>query len=140
MLPALLRRARTTYGDAIGRALAAAGCADLPRNGSFVIGGIARNGSPLGAIIDDLGVSKQAAGQLVETLVRRGYVDRSPDPKDRRRLTVTLTERGRRAAAASRSAVERVDALLTARVGAGSVAHTRVTLGALIELAAESDG
>ncbi|HXQ18999.1 MAG TPA: MarR family transcriptional regulator [Acidimicrobiales bacterium] len=139
-LPALLRRAHATYGDAIRRALAEAGCADLPRNGSFVIGAIARNGSPLREIIEGLGVSKQAAGQLVETLVVRGYLDRSPDPRDRRRLTVTLTARGRRAAAASRSAVDRIDAALTARVGAGYVAHTRAALGALIELTPEGDG
>ena len=46
--------------------LAVAGCDDVPRNGSFVIGAIARGGSPLSGIIKELGVSKQAAGQLVE--------------------------------------------------------------------------
>jgi hypothetical protein len=50
---ALLRAARGTYGSAIREALAEAGCEDLPRNGSFV---------------------KQAVGQLVDTLVVRGYL------------------------------------------------------------------
>jgi DNA-binding MarR family transcriptional regulator len=133
VFPALLRAARRTYGDAIRSALADVDCGDMPRNGSYVVGSIARNGSPLGEIISELGVSKQAAGQLVDTLVRRGYIDRSPDPDDRRRLTVALTRRGRVAAEATRAAVERVDAELIAAVGADHVVHARATLAALIE-------
>ena len=67
--PALLRGARDVYGAAIRTALADAGCDDMPRNGSFVVGAIARNGSPLSEIITHLGLSKQRAGQLVDTLV-----------------------------------------------------------------------
>src|SRR5580658_1087868 len=134
VIPALLRAARATYRLAIRDALIAADCSDMPRNGSFVIGAIARNGSSLSRIIESLGVSKQAAGQLVDALVVRGYLDRAPDPADRRRLTVRLTARGEHAAAAGRAAVERVDAALTARVGAEHVAHARATLAALIDL------
>jgi DNA-binding MarR family transcriptional regulator len=139
LTPALLRRARTTYGSAIRRALADVGCPDVPRNGIYVLGGIARSGSPLSEIIRGLGVSKQAAGQLVDTLVVRGYLERAPDPEDRRRLTVTLTERGQLAAAASRSAVERVDGELVARVGPEHLRRTRATLAALIDLGHQRD-
>src|SRR5580700_9867958 len=59
---------------------------------------------------------------------------RSPDPADRRRLTVSLTERGALAAQATRSAVERVDAALANRVGAEDIRRTRATLAALIDL------
>ena len=131
-MPALLRAARTTYGSAIRSALEEVGCADVPRNGIFVIGAIARTGSPLGEIIAALGVSKQAAGQLVDTLVLRGYLDRAPDPDDRRRMTVSLTDRGRLAAQASRLAIDDVDAEVTERVGADTVAATRAGLGAMI--------
>jgi hypothetical protein len=62
VLPALLRAARGTYGAAIRDALAEAGCEDLPRNGSFVVGAISRTGAPLAHVIRELGVSKQAAG------------------------------------------------------------------------------
>jgi DNA-binding MarR family transcriptional regulator len=134
VLPGLLRSARSTYGSAMREALEVVGCADVPRNGMYVLGGIARNGVPLSEIIGELGVSKQAAGQLVDTLVVRGYLDRSPDPADRRRLTVSLTERGALAAQATRSAVERVDAALTNRVGAEDIRRTRATLAALIDL------
>jgi DNA-binding MarR family transcriptional regulator len=130
--PALLRAARTAYGSAIRESLAEAGCDDVPRNGSYVIGAIARTGAPLGQIIKELGVSKQAAGQLVDTLVMRGYLDRSVDPEDRRRLTISLTERGHAAAAVIRSAIDQVDASLVDRVGQEYVRHARVTLAALI--------
>jgi DNA-binding MarR family transcriptional regulator len=132
-LPALLRAARTAYGSAIRRALAEVGCDDVPRNGIYVVGAIARTGAPLARIIDELGVSKQSAGQLVDTLVTRGYLDRSVDPEDRRRLTIRLTERGAAAGAVIRAAVDELDAELAGRVGPEYVAHTRVTLASLIE-------
>ena len=132
-IPALLRAARRTYAVPTVRALVEAGFDDMPRDGSYVISGIARTGAPLGEIITALGASKQAAGQLVDTLVVRGYLDRAFDPDDRRRLTVSLTARGQAAALAIRSAVEHVDAVLAARVGPEFVLHTRATLAALIE-------
>jgi len=132
--PALLRAARRAYSTAIRAALADAECADLPRNGPYVVGAIARTGAPLHAIIEELGVSKQAASQLVDTLVERGYLDRSTDPDDRRRVVVSLTERGQAAAEATRAAIERVDAALIDVVGAASVAEGRRVLAALINL------
>jgi DNA-binding MarR family transcriptional regulator len=41
-----------------------------------------------------LGVTKQAGGQLVDELVRRGYVTREPHPSDRRARVLRLTEQG----------------------------------------------
>lgn len=54
--------------------------------------------APDGATVTDLaahlGVTKQAASQLVEELVRKGYVERRPHPGDARARLVVLTERG----------------------------------------------
>lgn len=118
-------------------ALEAAGYADIPKNGLYVIGGLAlaAGDAPLAALIRDLRISKQAAGQLVDTLVNRGYLSRTVDEQDRRRLVVTLTDRGRAAAATQAAARERVDAELRAKVGADCIAHTRVALAALTEMA-----
>ncbi len=131
--PALLRAARAAYASAIREALTGAGYDDVPRNGVYVIGAIAHAGAPLGRIIKELGISKQAAGQLVDALVVRGYLDRSVDAEDRRRLTVTLTERGRAVASASASAIARLDAELVKQVGVESIEHTRATLAVLAE-------
>src|SRR5579863_3639916 len=100
-LPALLRHARAAYGLAMRKALEAAGYDDIPKNGLYVIGGLALGAGdvPLAALIRDLRISKQAAGQLVDTLVTRGYLARNVDEQDRRRLVVALTDRGRAAAA-----------------------------------------
>ncbi len=139
VLPALLRHARTTYGLAMRRSLAAAGYDDLPRNALYVIGGLAlgAEGIPLGQLIRELRVSKQAAGQLVDTLVLRGYLERRLDPEDRRKLTVTLTERGRAAAAVQAAAREQIDAELIARVGREDFDCTRRTLGVLVDMGCE---
>jgi DNA-binding MarR family transcriptional regulator len=140
-LPALLRHARTTYGSAMRRALEEAGYDDIPKNGLYVIGGLAIGVGdvPLASLIRDLRLSKQAAGQLVDTLVNRGYLARNVDEQDRRRLIVTLTDRGRAAAATQAAARERVDAELLAKVGPQCIAHTRVALAALAEMAGRGE-
>jgi DNA-binding MarR family transcriptional regulator len=140
-LPALLRHARTAYGSAMRRALEEAGYNDIPKNGLYVIGGLALGAGdvPLAALIRDLRISKQAAGQLVDALVSRGYLARAVDEQDRRRLVVTLTDRGRAAAATQRTAREQVDAALLAKVGPECVSHARAALVALTEIAGWSE-
>jgi DNA-binding MarR family transcriptional regulator len=133
-LPALLRAARGIYAAAIRKALLQSGHDDIPGNGLFVIGAIARMGAPLGEIIGHLGVSKQAAGQLIDTMVIRGYLDRTVDAEDRRRLFVSLSARGQAAAEVIRAVVERIETVLLERAGADSIAHARKVLQALIEL------
>lgn len=136
-LPALLRHARSAYGAAMRRALEEAGYADLPKNGLYVIGALALGAGdvPLAALIRDLRISKQAAGQLVDTLVNRGYLARAVDGQDRRRHIVTLTDRGRAAALTQAAARERVDAQLLAKVGPQCVQQTRVALATLAAMA-----
>lgn len=135
-IPALLRHARVTYGMAMRRALAEAGYDDIPKNGMYVIGGMAlgTGAIALGQLIKELRVSKQAAGQLVDSLVLRGYLKRDEDPSDRRKSNVTLTERGRAAAVVQAGARGEIDARLLAQVGQEDVLRTRRTLAALIDL------
>src|ERR1700748_1997683 len=83
VLPALLRAARGAYGNAIRKELAAAGFDDIPRNGPFVLGGVGNRGVAAGDLVRALGVSKQAASQLVDTLVLRGYLERHANADDR---------------------------------------------------------
>jgi DNA-binding MarR family transcriptional regulator len=137
-LPALLRHARHTYGAAMRAALAEHDYTDIPANGLYVIGALALGETPLSQIIRELRVSKQAAGQLVDALVLRGYLDRQVDPEDRRRLTVTLTARGRAAADAQAGAREAIDAELLRRLGTEKVLHAREVLAALIDIGHEA--
>jgi DNA-binding MarR family transcriptional regulator len=138
-IPSLLRHARYTYGTAMRRALAEGGYDDIPKNGLYIIGSLAMDSEeiPLNQLIRGLRLSKQAAGQLVDALVIRGYLERTTDPQDRRKLTVAITERGRAAAEAQRAAREKIDAELLSRVGEENIERTCRTLAALIDLGDE---
>jgi len=140
VMPALLHHAHTTYGGVIRRALDRAGFDDIPANGLHVIGGLALGAEdvPLSALIQDLRISKQSAGQLVDTLVMRGYLERQVDADDRRRLILRLTERGTAAAAVQGKARDAVDAKLATRVSAEDIAAARRVLSALIDIAVEA--
>jgi DNA-binding MarR family transcriptional regulator len=142
VMPVLLRHARNTYGAAMRRALNEAGYDDIPGNGLYVIGGLSlnRDDVPLGQLIRELRISKQSAGQLVDMLVTRGYLERDIDKADRRKLTVTLTERGRAAALTQSAAREKVDANLLAKVGQEDLERTRRTLAVLIDMIHDVEG
>ena len=134
-MPTLLRRAQQTYSNALRTALEREGHDDIPTNGLFVIGALARqDGVPISRLVTTLGITKQGAGQLVDTLVSRGYVERTPDSRDRRQLIVTLTRRGWAAAETQMTAREALDKALEALVGTTAVENARRTLAALIDL------
>jgi DNA-binding MarR family transcriptional regulator len=136
VLPGLLRHARYTYGAAMREALTAAGFDDIPPSGMYIIGTLALRGgrASMRELVGDLGVSKQATSELVDTLVSRGYVERAASEEDRRQLLVTLTERGREAARTQAEVRDRIDATLLERVGEEAFRSTRRTLAALIEM------
>jgi DNA-binding MarR family transcriptional regulator len=130
-IPALLRGARGGYGNTIGESLADAGFEDLPRNGPFLLGGLAEGTASAVELIRGLGVSRQAASQLIDTLVLRGYLTREINADDRRRMDITLTERGRAAATIVRDAIGRVDRELASMLTPGELAGLRAGLAAL---------
>jgi DNA-binding MarR family transcriptional regulator len=134
VIPALLRAARGSYAQAIRAHLEEAGFDDLPRNGGFVLGGMANHGGSAADMIRGLGVSKQAASQLIDTLVLRGYLTRDLNPDDRRRMTLELTDRGRAAATAVRSGVETIDTELARMVTPVELAGLRSGLTALSQI------
>lgn len=134
VIPALLRAARGSYGRAIDVRLGAAGFDDLPRNGAYVLGGMVNHGGSAGGLVRQLGISKQAASQLIDTLVVRGYLQRQVNTEDRRRVTVEVTERGRAAASAIRAGVQAVDDELAGLISAPQLAGMRAGLIALCDI------
>jgi DNA-binding MarR family transcriptional regulator len=133
-LSALLQAARGTYSRAVQRALSRIGCGDLPATGAYLLTAMHWSGASLESVIRWMGVTKQAVSQAVDSLVVRGYLERSRDPSDRRRVHLTLTERGRKAGKAARSAIEGLDGELQGRVGSRKLAHTRATIVTLLEM------
>ena len=133
VMPVLLAEARLAYAGEIRRAFADAGFDDMPRAGARVIGRIAFGGTNVNDVAAVYGVSKQAASQLVDALVARGYVERTPDEDDRRRMLVGLTERGAAAAEELKDAIERVDAALAESFGESEILQAKRVIAALVE-------
>jgi DNA-binding MarR family transcriptional regulator len=132
--PTLMRAARGAYASSIRAQLQAIAIDDLPRNGGFLLAGIDASGRPKQDLPSDLGVTKQAVSQLLDTLVNRGYLERSTDPDDRRRIALELTERGEQVAAAVLRGVEAVDLQLQERVAPEQIDAMRSVLRALAEI------
>ena len=139
-LPALLHVTRGVYTDAAHQAQARVGCGDVPASGEFILSAMEWSGVSIDSIVRWLGVTKQTVSEAVDVLVARGYLERTEDPLDRRRVKLSLTDRGHVAGRAARAAIERVDSELRARVGTESIAHTRKTLIALLEIKRRSQG
>jgi DNA-binding MarR family transcriptional regulator len=139
-MSALLYATRGTYTEAVRQAQAKIGCVDVPASGEFIISAMEWSGASLESVVRWMGVTKQAVSQAVEMLVDRGYLERSHDPSDRRRVNLSLTERGHVAGRAARIAIEQIDRELLARVGPQSIAHMRAALIALREIKLESRG
>lgn len=130
-MPALLRAARGAYAQSIKEHLSTDGYDDLPRNGPFILGGMANRDVPAADLLNELGVTRQAASQLIDTLVLRGYLTREVNSTDRRRITITLTPRGQAAGEVVRAAIGLVDEQLTDRIDHAQLAGLRAGLVAL---------
>ncbi len=133
-LSALLYVTRGTYTAAVRRAQAKVGCDDVPAAAEVLLNAMEWSGASLESAVRFLGVSKQAVSQMVDTLVARGYLERTRDAADRRRVKLSLTDRGHLAGRAGRTGIEQVDRELVARVGAQRVLHARQTLMALLRI------
>jgi DNA-binding MarR family transcriptional regulator len=72
-----------------------AGYADIRPTHGCVFRFVRAEGIRLTELASLAGITKQSAGELVDDLVGLGYVERIPDPADRRAKLICLTERGR---------------------------------------------
>jgi DNA-binding MarR family transcriptional regulator/catechol 2,3-dioxygenase-like lactoylglutathione lyase family enzyme len=132
--PTLMRAARGAYARAIRARLNELGVEDLPRNGAFILAGIDATGGPRTDLPAELGVTKQAVSQVIDILVGRGYVTRHPDPSDRRRIVLDLTDAGQEVLHAVVRGVDEVDRELTERTSPEQVAALRAALKALADI------
>ncbi|WP_141582906.1 MarR family winged helix-turn-helix transcriptional regulator [Actinomadura sp. WMMA1423] len=92
-LPLRLFLAFRAIIDELHSELAERGHADLRPMHGFVFQAIGPDGTTAVELGRRLGVSKQAAGKMVESLERAGYLERGADPRDARRKIVRLTAR-----------------------------------------------
>ena len=114
--------------------LTAAGFDDITPAQARVFQRIAPGGSRLTDLAAQAGITKQSAGFLVDQLEHTGYVQRVPDPADRRARLVRVAERGARSVEASRRIVAQVEAEWTAHLGQRRMAQLRSILTNLREI------
>ncbi|MBQ0878932.1 MULTISPECIES: MarR family winged helix-turn-helix transcriptional regulator [Streptomyces] len=91
----------------------------------FAFTRLAPDGATVTELAGHLRVTKQAASQLVEELVRRGYVERRPHPADARARLVVLTEAGWACTRAAEEAAADAVAEWADALGEGGVAELR---------------
>lgn len=93
-LPVLLLSAARALVDGVDAGVRARGFADLRPAHGFAFVRLAGDGATVGQLAEHLDVSKQAASQMVEELVTKGYVERRPHPDDARARLIVLTPKG----------------------------------------------
>ncbi|MFY4719616.1 MarR family winged helix-turn-helix transcriptional regulator [Streptomyces sp. LaBMicrA B280] len=107
-LSAALLAAAGDLTQRIHEGVVARGFADLRPAHGFAFARLAPDGATVTELAAHLGVTKQAASQLVDEVVRRGYAERRSHPGDARARLIVLTERGRACTRAAEAAAAEV--------------------------------
>jgi DNA-binding MarR family transcriptional regulator len=115
-------------------ALLAAGITDITLAQARVAARIGPHGTRVSDLAAQARVTKQSAAFLVEQLEAAGYVERVPDPADRRARLVRLTAHADRVVDTANAEVERVLAEWADHVGADRLRQLRQTLLELREI------
>lgn len=90
-------------------------------------------GTRLTTLADRLGVTKQAAGQLVEELEALGVLERAPDPTDGRAKLIRFSARGRRGLLHGLGVLRQIEQELSERLGAPRLRAFHQTLLMLVD-------
>jgi DNA-binding MarR family transcriptional regulator len=118
-LTAAVVSAASSLVEDVHAGVMARGFDDLRPAHGFAFVRMAPDGATVREIGEHLGVTKQAASQLVEELLAKGYVHRKPHPSDARARLIMLSDKGwactRAAEQAAQDAVRRWSAVLGER-------------------------
>jgi DNA-binding MarR family transcriptional regulator len=90
------------------------------------------DGTRLTVLASRLGVTKQAAGQLVDELVAMGMLEKVPDPADARAKLVRFSQQGRAALLDGLEVLEDLEADMTKAVGAATMRQLHDALTAIV--------
>ncbi|WIM94911.1 MarR family transcriptional regulator [Actinoplanes oblitus] len=131
-LPVLLLGAASALVDAIDAGVRARGFADLRPAHGFAFVRLAPDGATVVELAEHLGVTKQAASQMADELVRKGYVERRPHPVDARARLLTLTDRGWACTRAADAAAEEALRPWADAIGPENLATVRASLSRLV--------
>lgn len=111
--------------------LAEEGIIDQGRSDGFVLRALDAAPMTVSELADRLEISKQGAGQIVDDMEQRGYLDRYPDPRDGRARLLRLSSGGQATLAAARRFHQRYERRLVREHGQQAVANLRGLLAAM---------
>jgi DNA-binding MarR family transcriptional regulator len=123
----LLGRAHKVLNERIRGGVVAAGHPIRPAH-SAVFVSIDRDGSRLTHLAERAAMTPQAMGELVDDLAGLGYVERVPDPADRRAKLIKQTDPGDEALHAALDTILDIEAELLSELGAGGLAKLQRVL------------
>lgn len=110
-LTLLFRLLHQAYARDVDDMLGAAGFGDIRSGQSKVFPFVPADGIQVGDLAVKAGVRKQTMAQAVDQLVTSGYLERRPNPHDRRSRLIFLTQRGEDARPVAADAGDRVERL-----------------------------
>jgi DNA-binding MarR family transcriptional regulator len=134
MIGALLRIPREATVQRVLDGLAAVGYADVRPAHFTVFQHMPPQGIRLTALADAALLTKQTMGYLVDDLESLGYLERGPDPSDRRAKVLRLTARGCAVEDCVRGIITQIEADWAARLGETNYRELTRLLRALIAL------
>lgn len=114
-LISLLRHTNHLMVNEITERLEASGFSDSPPSFHPIFENLDPDGTRLTVLASRAGLTHQSVGEVVGELERRGYVERIPDPTDRRARLVILTDAGRALVRAAIAHIGDIEAEWTAR-------------------------
>lgn len=123
-----------SFENRIFAALADAGFEDISVAQMKIMGRIGEHGTRLTELAEQAQVTKQTAGYLVEQLEKGGWVERVPDPTDKRARLVRFTEKGLAAIPIAREEGAKIEAEWEAHLGKRRMTELRATLRKLREI------
>ena len=123
-----LERAAAVLQVRITEGVRAAGHDDVRPSHAAVFGNLDSEGTRLTHLAERAVMTPQAMGELVDDLARKGYVERIPDPTDRRAKLIRLTGAGEDAVQTAYEAIMDIEAELEASLGRTTLVRLRKTL------------
>lgn len=114
-------RVTRLYRTAARSALVNEGFGDVPATGPAILAQLAFGPATVGEVAERTARAKQPVSRVVELMVGRGYIQRSSDGQDRRRVILTLTPRGRAAATAVAAGLGRMDGTWAAALASSGI-------------------
>ncbi len=134
MIGALLRIPREATITRVVAGLAAAGFATVRPAHFTVFQHLPPTGARLTELAEAALLTKQSMGYLVDDLEAHGYVERVPDPADRRAKLVRLTARGEEVERVVRAVIQQIEAEWAAQLGQDNYQQLTRLLRALIAI------